>query len=180
MTGAGPETGFSLSYEWQPGDLAELEAASPGRRRRRGYIVSTVVMLALIGAAFTTLTVGSSGVPTWIYPIDGMIWGAVVAWARIAWRLSPKQLARRAFRGSPRLHGRHHEKIDSSGVIWIAPDGTQTFIPWASLGRVRETERAFLLEDGNGAVLSALPKRGLPSPDVIPALREYLNRSVGG
>jgi hypothetical protein len=180
MTGASPDPGFSLSYELQPGDLAEIEAASPGRRRRRGYIVSTVVMLALIAAAFTALTVGSSGVPRWVYPIDGVIWGAVAAWTRIAWRLGPKQLARRAFRGTPRLHGRHCEKIDSRGVIWIAPDGVQTFIPWSGLRRVRETEHAFMLEDNVGAVLSTLPKRGLQSPDLIPALREFLSCSVGG
>lgn len=61
-----------------------------------------------------------------------------------------------------------------------APDGIQTLIPWASLAGIRETEGAFNLPDHHGSVLTSLPKRGLRSPDLIPALREFLNRSVSG
>jgi YcxB-like protein len=189
MTSAESGTGFSLSYELQPGDLAELLAVKPGRRRRRIRILNSLVLWVLFGVAWTALTVAfdhpsvvknSTGAPGWMVASDIVIWALVVLQASSAWRLSPKRLARRVWRASPQLHGRHYDVIDSRGVTWIAPDGTQTFRPWTSLVRVRETEYAFYLQDGNGDVQATLPKRGLHSPDLIPALREFLARSVGG
>lgn len=45
---------------------------------------------------------------------------------------------------------------------------------------MRETERAFNLLNHHGEALATLPKRGLQSPGRIPALRDFLNCSVGG
>jgi len=146
------------------------------------------VLWALIGAAFTAVTVvldlpsvvkDSPGAPGWMYVVDGAIWGGLVAYqARIVWRLSPKRLARRTWRIHAALHGRHSDEVGPDGVTCTAPDGTQVFIPWATIDRIGETGHAFHLIDHQGAVRNALPKRGLPSPDLIPALREFLNRSV--
>jgi hypothetical protein len=189
MTSADPGTGFSLSYELQPIDLTEIQAARPGRRRKRAHIILALVSWALLGVAFTAITVafddpsvvkGSSGAPGWMVAVDIVIWALVVLWGSSAWRLSPKRLARRVWRASPEIHGRNHDEIDSRGVTWTGPDGAQIFQPWTNLVGVRETEHAFQLQGDNGTVLAALPKRGLHSPDLIPAFREYLNRSVGG
>jgi len=189
MTSAESGPGFSLSYDLQLSDLTELLAARPGRRRRRIRIVFSLVLLALLGVAWTALTIafdnssvvkGSTGAPGWMVGSDIVIWALVVLYASAAWRLSPKRLARRTWRASPQLHGRHYDQIDSRGVTWTGPDGTQMFQPWAILERVRETEHAFHLQGGNGDVRATLPKRGLRSPDLILALREFLNHSVGG
>ena len=189
MTSADPGTGFSLSYELQSGDLIEIVAARPGRRHKRAGIIGCLVLGALLGVAWTAMTIAfghpsvvrdSTGAPGWMVASDIVIWALVALWAFSAWRLSPKRLARRAWRASPQLHGRHHEEIDSRGVTWTGPDAAQTFLPWARLVCVRETEQAFQLRDNNDAVLATLPKRGLHSRDLIPVLREFLNRSVGG
>jgi hypothetical protein len=189
MSSAESGTDFSLSYELQLSDLTELLATRPGRRRRRTRIVCSLVPWALLGVIWTALTIafdnpsvvkGSTGAPGWMVASDIVIWALVVLGASSAWRLSPKRLARRAWRASPELHGGNHDQIDSRGVTWTGPDGTQTFRPWAILVRVRETEHAFHLQDANGCVHATLPKRGLRSPDLILALREFLNRSVGG
>jgi hypothetical protein len=150
--------------------------------------MSAAVPWALIGAAFTAVTVAldlpsvvksSSGAPGWMYVVDGVIWGGLVAYlARIAWRLSPKRLGRRAWRVHAALRGRHRDEVGPNGVRCTAPDGTEMFIPWSTIGRIGETGHAFHLIDHHGAVRNALPKRGLPSPDLIPALREFLHRSV--
>jgi hypothetical protein len=189
MTTAGSGTGFLLSYELEPGDLQEMEAANIVRRRRRTRIMFGMVPLPLFAAAFTAITVAldspslvkdSAGAPGWMYVVDTICWSLFVFWASVAWRLSPKRLGRAVWRTSPQLHGRHHDEIDSRGVTCTAPDGTETFTPWASLVRVRETEHAFHLLDDRGALRISLPKRGLDGPSRIPALREFLNRSVGG
>jgi hypothetical protein len=156
---------------------------------QRNRIISATVMWALIGAVFTTVTVAfnltsvvknSSGAPGWMYVVDAVIWFLVVYWGGIVWRLSPKRLARRSWRINVQLHGCHHDEVGPGGMTCTAPDGTQVFIPWASIDHLRETEHAFHLIDHRGDVRNALPKRGLPSPDLIPALREFLNRSVDG
>jgi hypothetical protein len=188
MGGPRPETGFSLSYELQPGDLAEMIGASPRVKRSRTRNLFTVVLWALLGVAFTAITIAlnhpsvvkdSHGAPSWMYVIDGVIWVLVFAGAILVWRTNPKRLARRTWRNNHRLHGRNHDEIDSRGVTWTSPDGSQAFIPWATLARVRETDRAFVLQDDDGDGLAVLPKRGLHNPELIPALREFLNRSAG-
>ena len=189
MTTAGPGTGFSLSYELQRRDLAEMQAASKARRIRRAHQIAALVALALFGAAFTAITAafdrpslvkGSPGAPGWVYAVDAVTWCLVILAASRAWRLSPKGRARAIWRTAPQLQGHHHDVVDNHGITSTAPDGTQVFIPWAGFARVRETEHGFHLLDDTGDVRGSLPKRGLDSPDLIPALRDMLNRSVGG
>jgi hypothetical protein len=54
------------------------------------------------------------------------------------------------------------------------------FYPWATIDQVRETTRAFRLHGHSGHVRGVLPKRGLESPDLLPALRTFLNHAVAG
>jgi YcxB-like protein len=187
MSSAAPEAGFSLTYELQPDDLIGLQVPEAWRRRQRTRLMYATVGWALIGAAFTAVIAAfdlpsvvkdSSGAPGWMYPIDLGFWFVVVYFGRIVWGLSLKRIARRAWRTNVQLHGRHHDEVATDSMTCTAPDGTQVIIPWASIDRIRETEHAFHLIDHHGAVRNSLPKRGLPSPDLIPALREFLNRSV--
>jgi hypothetical protein len=188
MTGAGPEAGFSLTYELQPGDFKDLYAAGPKRKRRRAYITFNAALGALFGVVLTAITVAlnlrsvvkdSSGAPGWMYVVDAVIWFLVVYGFCLVWWLSPKRLARRAWRSNVQLHGRHHDEVGPGGVTCTAPDGTQIFIPWTSVDGIRETKHAFQLIDHQDAVRTTLPKRGLSGSDLIPALREFLNRSIG-
>jgi YcxB-like protein len=189
MASVDPGAEFSLTYEVQPDDLGEILAAEPEIRRLRTRAAFSTVLLALFGAVLTAFTVvaelnsvaeRSSGVTGWIYVVDVVLWGIVFWGSFIIWRLSPKGLARRGWRVSVRLHGRHHDKVGPRGIASTEPDGTQALIPWTSIDRIRETKRAFHLIDHHGAVRVALPKRGLDSPDLLPALREFLIHSTGG
>jgi hypothetical protein len=87
MTSAESGPGFSLSYDLQLSDLTELLAARPGRRRRRIRIVFSLVLLALLGVAWTALTIafdnpsvvkGSTGAPGWMVGSDIVIWALVL------------------------------------------------------------------------------------------------------
>jgi YcxB-like protein len=115
-----------------------------------------------------------------MYVVDAVIWGLVAYWGYISWRLSPKRLARRSWRSNAQLHGRQHDQVGPNGMTYTASDGTQVLIPWTAIDEVRETKRSFLLIDHRGEVQNNLPKRGLSSPDLIPALREFLNRFIQG
>lgn len=189
VASADPETGFSFTYELQPDDLEDLFAAEQKRRLQRARTMFATVLWALFGAVFTAITVAlnlrsvvrsSSGAPGWMYVVDAVIWGLVAYWGYISWRLSPKRLARRSWRSNVQLHGRHHDQVGPNGMTYTASDGTQVLIPWTAIDDVRETKRSFLLIDHRGEVRNSLPKRGLSSPDLIPGLREFLNRFIHG
>lgn len=188
MTSMGPMEGFSLTYELQPDDLQEL-IATDTRRRGRRRLIGAAVGWALINAAFTAVMVAldlpsvvknSSGAPSWMYVVNAAIWFFVIYCAVAAWHLKPKRLTLRFWRRNPQYHGIHRDEVSSSGITAVAPDGTQVSTPWASIAQIRETEKAFHLLDQHDAIRCVLPKRGLPSPDLIPALREFLNRSING
>jgi hypothetical protein len=173
MTRTDPGTCFSLCYELQPGDLTEMLAANPARRRTRRRVILSAVLWTLAGVVATAITVAldspstvkdSTGAPSWMYVVDILFWTMAVLRAIMAWRLRSGRLAQRTWRKNPQMRGRHLDDVDSRGVSCAAPDGTRTFIPWARLVSVRETECAFALLDDTGAALSVLPKRGLDSP----------------
>ena len=87
-------------------------------------------------------------------------------------------LARAAIKKTPEFQGRTRAQVETSGIRAISANGTETFHPWASIGQVRETTRAFHLLDLDGRVLAILPKRALDSPDLLPALRTFLKQAV--
>jgi len=188
MTCARPDVSFSLAYELQPGDIADIATTSPARKRRRIRLIGGLAAWAPLAAAFTAVTVAldrpsvvkdSPGAPAWMYGIDVVTWLLAGVMGIAAWRLSPNRLARRAWRKSPRDHGRHRDELSPAGVTSISPDGSEHFSPWTTLARVLETNNAFHLLTDDESFRHELPKRGLPSPDLIPALREFLNHSVG-
>ena len=87
-------------------------------------------------------------------------------------------LARAAIKKTPEFQGRTRAQVETSGIRAISANGTETFHPWASIGQVRETTRAFHLLDLDGRVLAILPKRALYSPDLLPALRAFLTQAL--
>jgi len=189
MASTDPGVRFSLTYELEPGDLQDLFAARPGRKWRQARFIYATVVWALLGAALTAVTVAldlssvvknSSGAPSWMYVVDAAIWFFVAYCGVIVWRLIPKRRARRAWRGNTHLRGRRHDEVGPGSISCTTPDGTQIVIPWTNIDYIRETGNSFHLINHRGVTLTTLPKRGLPSPDLIPALREFLNRSVKG
>ncbi len=189
MTSGDPQTGFSLAYELRPDDFKDFFRTQPKMRYLRTCSVFNAMMCTVIGAILTAFTVTldlkatgnqSSGAPGWIYVVTVGVWGGVVYSGFVLWRLSPSRLARRTWDESPSLRGRHHENVGPSGIFATAPDGRQALTPWSVFDRVTETGIAFNLFDRDDHMRSVLPKRGLASPDLIPALREFLHHSVDG
>src|SRR5262249_48189962 len=159
------------------------------RKRRRARIISGTVVWALLDAVLTAVTVAldlpsvvknSPGAPSWMYVVDAAIWLLVTYWGVRIWRSRSKRLPPRIWRSNTQLDGRHQDEVGPGGVRCIAPGGIQKVIPWTSIDYIRETKNFFHLIDHHGDMQAGLPKRGLPSPDLIPELREFLNQSVNG
>jgi hypothetical protein len=189
MTGTAPEAGFSLAYELKPDDFEEIYRAEPTRKRLRTGWAFAAVPFVLVSAILTIFTVtvdlkaganNSSGAPGWIYVVDATMWGLAAFPSLLVWRLSPRRLARRYWDDNVGRHGRYHDEVGPGGLVARAPDGSQVSVPWAAIVRVDETDRAFSAVDYDDQVRIVLPKRGLASPDLVPALREFLNNSAGG
>lgn len=182
MTGAAPETGFSLAYELEPDDFKDFYEAMPKRKLRRTQYVLIGAILAILAITLdlTARANNSSGAQGWTYLVAASTWILVARSGWKVWRLSPRRLARRHWDINVQLHGRHHDEIGPGGVITRAPDGTQAFTPWAVIASIDENDRAFSAVDHDDRVRVILPKRGLASPDLIPPLREFLDHSAGG
>ncbi len=179
---------FTLTYELARSDLEHTYAADQRWKRRRKNTLAMAVPFLLSALALTGLSVavshpargpGSVGAPGILYVLAAFCWFVAIGLAAMAILLmSPGRLAGSAWR-NPQLHGRHQDEVSPAGVTSVSPDGTEQFTPWATIARVRETDDAFFLLGRDGSPQQALLKRGLPSPDQIPSLREFLRRSVG-
>jgi len=187
VSSAGPQ--FSLSYELRPEDLQQLVSGRARARRkdRRTRVIAALILFALFGVVFTVYTVAldlpsvgpdPAGAPSWMYAVDVLLWSLIIMDVRAAWRLSPARVARRAWERRPQIHGHHRDLVDQAGVTAVGPDGSWVMVPWANVRSVDETGEAFKLIGRDDATRIVLPKRGLPDPGSVPALREFLNRSV--
>jgi hypothetical protein len=185
VTSPGPA--FSLSYDLTQADIAETYAMRPALRTRRRGATALTVIYALLGGFLTVITVlldvphvvqGSTGAPGWMYTADLVCWliAAASFWGVV--RRSPRWLARRNLRHRPDMFGPNHDEISDRGITWTAPDGAEVFTPWSVLASYREGADYFYIYDKNGTMRSELPKRGLSSPELIPALRDYLSRAI--
>jgi hypothetical protein len=186
---AGPAPAFTLEYEIQPPDVRELIVGTRGMRWKLVSAVAATIGWGLIAASFTAITIAldhtsvvkdSTGAPGWMYAVDFVLWVATAAFARAAWRRSAGRLARVALQQNPEWQGRTRDQVEIGGLRSISANGTEVFYPWATIDRVRETTHAFQLLDHNGHVRGVLPKRGLVTPDLLPALRTFLNHALGG
>lgn len=185
MTSPGPA--FSLSYDLSQADIAETYAKLPALRRRRRRAAAASLAYAVLGGFFTAITVlldvpnvvqGSTGAPSWLYTADLVCWLIAAAFFRGVVRRSPTWLARRDLRARPGMFGPSRDEISDRGITWAVPDGTEVFTPWSMLASFRESADYFYVCDKSGTMRSALPKRGLSSTDLIPALRDYLSRAI--
>ena len=181
MTDPDPNTGFTLSYSITADDLKEVLTRNPALRRRRARLIPGLVAWALLALLFTAAAVTQAQRSGQLSPADGLLlilWLPILGIVAVLLRLSPQRLARTALRKQQRLHGRHTIKVGSDGVTTIEPDGSQGFSPWTTIDRIHETGQAFHLFDIDGRMRARLPKRGLGNPDLIPALRDFVHRSV--
>lgn len=187
MTDPGPESGFTLSYELEIGDLRDQYAAMQSRRRqrvRRTYVaviwglIAAVLGAFLVAVHFTSASSHASDAPGWLYLFDAAIWVLICIQLRMIWQLNPRRLAKRAWNMAVTPQGRHRDEVGPGGITWTSADGSQARFPWSTVGSYIETERAFHLLDHRGRMRNTLPKRGLPDQDLIPALRTFLEQAI--
>lgn len=186
MTSPGPA--FSLSYDLRVDDFAAMSAMSSIRRRRRQQAAVVLAGYGLLAAILTVITVlldlptvvrGSTGAPSWMYPTAFVSWLLAITYLGGVVRRSPKRIARRTLRQNPAQNGRHRDEVSDRGITWTGPDGAEVFTPWSALTRFAESDDYFYVYDQTQDVRNVLPKRGLRSPDLIPALREFLSQALG-
>ena len=145
------------------------------------------MLCGLVATGFTAITFAlnyrsavfsAAGAPGGIYVADLTLWlvTACLAWA--AWQRSPARLAQLVLKQTPAFQGRTRAQIETSGIRTASANGTDAFRPWATIGQVWETTRAFHLLDHDGRAQAILPKRALDSPDLLPALRTFLKQAV--
>ena len=158
---AGPAPAFTLEYDIQPPDVREIIVATPGVRRKLISGVALTIGWGLVAASFTAITIAlnypsvvkdSTGAPGWVYAVDLALWLVTAAIALAAWRRSARRMAWVAIQKTPEYQGRSRDQVETGGIRSISANGTEVFYPWATIGRVRETTRAFHLLDHNGQV----------------------------
>lgn len=177
---------FTLRYDTELDDLAELAHLDDRRKRLRMRAAIGLPCILLITGLLTGLTVAlnrpsvsAQGAPGWLYVVDTLGWLYVLWHLRMLWRLSPAVIARRVWRTRPGIRGAHQEEISDAGIVATAPGQPRVFFPWSSLAGIEETSRAFHI-GGERARQVTLPKRGLPDAGQIPALREFLHQAIAG
>jgi hypothetical protein len=187
LTAQSPDPAFMLEYQVQPQDVQELLVATPRVKDKLAIAVVAAMVCGLVAAGFTAITVAlnyrsavfsAAGAPGGIYVADLALWlvTAFLAWA--AWQRSPGRLAQVLIQKTPEFQGRTRNHVETGGIRAISATGTEAFHPWATIGQVRETTRAFHLLDHHGRARVMLPKRALDSPDLLPALRTFLKQAI--
>ena len=188
MVEGDPVVGYSLSYEMELADLAEMVALNRAYRQRRavcvyvalGCVVAAVIWTALIFGPGRTWPMEHSHDGGYIFSIVFAVLLTAAAWqAGIWWRLGPEELAMRLWRTRPGIRGFHQDEVRADGVTSVASDGVRHFFPWSVIASINETERALYLLGINGEALISLPKRGLPDSVPVPALKEFVQTSIG-
>lgn len=167
---------FTLNYEVQLDDLVDACKISPARRRRRSRVTWRVmawVLLSWIGV----IDLRRGGAPSWLYGMNGVTWFIALINGLLIWSLSPRKMAKRAWRQTPTLHGHARDLVGGDGVTRTLPVGTRIYRPWTVFAEVEETERAFHLIDDRDRTVT-LPKRGLADSSLVPVMRDFLYGSV--
>jgi hypothetical protein len=177
MAGATATLVLRCELGWE--DVREVMAASRLLTlMRRSWLTAGVMFAALLAELLVLLRLVATRPAAYgVHPgllLDELIAGAslcllLVSWSALrVWRLSPGAQARHALANGVWPHGTYEYKLRHDGVAWRAPDGSATFLPWATLAGACETERLFLLLDQEGCnVRGFIPKtaRGEEQPD---------------
>lgn len=182
-----PAPAFTLEYEVQPQDVQDLLVATPRVRDKLTIAVVAAMLSGLVAAGITAITIAlnyrsavfsAAGAPRGIYVADLTLWLVTAFLVHRAWQRSPGRLAEVAIKKTPEFQGPTRNQVETSGIRAVSANGTEAFHPWATIDQVRETTRAFHLLDHNGRVQAILPKRALDSPDLLLALRTFLEQAL--
>lgn len=185
MTGeAGPVPAFTLEYDIQPQDVRELFVAKTGVRNKLIAAVAAAILWGVSAGTVAAISIvlthhsGVNGSAVGIYLVDLWLWVFTAGLVRAAKKRSPGRLARVAIKKIPELQGRTRDQVETGGIRSFSANGSEVFVAWATIDRVRETSRAFLLLGHDGHVQTVLPKRALDSPDLLSALRIFLKQPL--
>lgn len=140
---------FTLRYDTELDDLAELAHLDDRRKRLRMRAAIGLPCILLITGLLTGLTVAlnrpsvsAQGAPGWLYVVDTLGWLYVLWHLRMLWRLSPAVIARRVWRTRPGIRGAHQEEISDAGIVATAPGQPRVF-PLVLAGRHRGDQPGF-------------------------------------
>jgi hypothetical protein len=182
-----PVAGFSLSYQLELADLAEMVALNRAYRQRRavcgyvalGCVVAAVIWTALVFGPGRNWAMQRSPDGGIIFAIVEAVLGGAAAWqAGIWWLLGPEEVAMRIWQTRPGIRGLHRDEVQAEGVTGVDSDGVRVFLPWSAFASVRETDRALYLLGHNGEARIGLPKRGLPDSVPVATLAEFVQTSI--
>lgn len=174
---------LTLKYRPDVDDLIELTALSPSWRRRRirALSITAAYMAALL--AITLDDVGrhgakSSAVDTWL--ISGCLITFFAVGLPALVRTSRRALAkgvRKAMKKTPDLLSVREKTITPEGLTTRTAEQCLT-VAWSYFTQVRETDRQFILVTPRPRAWVSLPKRALPSPELISQCRQMLQHYV--
>ncbi|MEV7688706.1 YcxB family protein [Streptomyces bungoensis] len=168
---------LTLSYVPESGDIAELAARSPTRRRSRNRaLANSGVSLAL------TVIFGSPWTSSGDQPDTSLIalfcavmfvgYSHRVIMLSSRWGL--RRRAHRVWNRSPVLR-RPHEGVITDEALSVSTEGVTHTYAWSVFSELVEYDRQFVLMDRSGKPAVALPKRGLTDPSLIPVCRGVLS-----
>ena len=158
----------AIELRWE-GDDADGAAAMLTSRRFRSLRRRTAAIAAVALAAGVVLIVMGQVA----YGIGALFAAALVA-------VKTAQLARRGGQAMPQVAGPQRAVAVPGEGLTITGTGIGQHHPWGAFGEVEETDRAFLLHPPGRALLpTVLPKRGVPDPAHVDALRALLADQIG-
>jgi hypothetical protein len=166
---------LTLRYVPEVDDIVDLLAGSPERGRRRDRALRNLVLslVLLCGVLALTMAYPMPDAPMVVLFCAAV---SVLYLLRLRATSSRRGLRRRAgeaWHRSPVLRQPHEEEISPEGLTQRTEAVTSTFA-WSLFSGFTESDRQFVLVGQDGEPLTALPKRGLPDPSLVPACRDLL------
>ncbi|MFG2310917.1 YcxB family protein [Streptomyces sp. NPDC048566] len=159
-----------LEYELTRQDMKQaLKArAKASGRARRTQRLAVIAVAALVGTAAVPLAKGEAPDTQSL-----VMAGLVVA---VVFVLQPWLMARQ-FHAIASRNGTYRARVDDSGA-GVANEGGSSQVNWTAAPHYAETPDTFVLLSGdkNVSCLTVLPKRGVPDPQDVDALRALLDR----
>lgn len=164
-----------LRYVPEIEDLVDMMVCYPERRRSRNKLVrdSAVILVVLCCVIWT-----STFEPMWDTLFPALFFAtAFAAYTLRAVTLSTRwglrRKARRICSRSPLMLQPHEAEAGPHGVT-VRTVGLTVSYDWSMLSKFLESDRQFLLLNGQGEPSVVLPKRGLSDPSLVPVCRGLL------
>ncbi|WP_407344018.1 YcxB family protein [Pengzhenrongella phosphoraccumulans] len=162
----------TIDLSWAPvaEDYVEALRAQVQRRQLPRKVAQILLAGALIGGA------------GWATGSDALAVVAlvIVVGALLLLGAMPTLMARALWRRGARLRGATSVRVAADEGIALDRELFSGTYQWAMFTGVLETERLFVLQTAprQGAVILLLAKRGLSSPEQLPALRALLEQQI--